>query len=98
MNKPFKALATEMYDKWLAQEGINQETPAGNLKPPPRRTFINWILDSWNKLSPDMIKKSFQSCRLNLPNQGSKDNEIHCFKINNHAKKEKKFLCHSSQF
>ena len=34
-NKPFKAKATEKYDQWLAEEGINQLTPAGNLKAPP---------------------------------------------------------------
>lgn len=91
-NKPFKAIATEMYDQWLAEEGINQETAAGNLKPPPRRTIINWILDSWNKLSPDMIKQSFQSCGLNLPNDGSKDNEIHCFKEKQPCEKGREIL------
>ena len=30
-NKPFKALATKKYDKWLAEEEINQETQAGTL-------------------------------------------------------------------
>ena len=32
-NKPFKALCTEKYDTWLENEGINQETECGNLKP-----------------------------------------------------------------
>ena len=39
-NKPFKAYATETYDKWLAEEGINQCTATGNLKPPPRCTIV----------------------------------------------------------
>ena len=34
-NKPFKALATEIYDKWLAEEEIKQETPDRKFKPPP---------------------------------------------------------------
>ena len=36
-NKSFKALVTEKYDQWLAEVGINRESEAGNLKPPPRR-------------------------------------------------------------
>ena len=67
-NKPFKVLATEMYDQWLAGERINHETPAGNLKPPPRRTIVKWILDSWDSLSPKMIKNSFQSCAVKSAN------------------------------
>ena len=30
-NKLLKALATKKYEKWLAEEGINQETLNGNL-------------------------------------------------------------------
>ena len=40
-NKPCKALATERYDRWLAEEGINQGTQ--NIHPPLRRTIINEI-------------------------------------------------------
>lgn len=34
-NKPFKAYVTEMYVKWLAEEGINQYTTAGKASTPP---------------------------------------------------------------
>ena len=40
-NKPIRALAMEKYDKWPAEEGITQETPAGYLKPLPRRVIVN---------------------------------------------------------
>lgn len=40
-NKLFRALAMEKYDKWPAEEGITQETPAGYLKPLPRRVIVN---------------------------------------------------------
>ena len=45
-NKLFKALATEKYDKWVAEEGINQETPSGNLKPQLRRVIVNWVMEA----------------------------------------------------
>ena len=79
-NKPFKAYCTKQYDEWLEAEGIHQETDRGNLKPPPRRTIANWILDSWNQLSSEIICKSFKACALTSAIDGSDDKDIHCFK------------------
>ena len=39
-NKPFKASCTEKYDECLGTERIHEETPAGNLKTPPRRAIL----------------------------------------------------------
>ena len=64
----------------MAAEGIHKETEAGNLKAPPRRSLIKWILDAWSALPSEMIKNSFMYCGLNLPAKGSLDNRIHCFK------------------
>ena len=63
-DKPFKAYCTERCDEWLETVGIPQETDGGNLKPPPRRTIVNWMLDSWNQLSSEMVSKSFKACAL----------------------------------
>lgn len=79
-NKTFKAECTERYDDWLAEEGINNETVEGNLKAPPRRAVVKWILDAWSALPSNMIKDSFMHCGLNLPADGSLDHQIHCFK------------------
>ena len=81
-NKPFKALCTEKYDMWLENEGINQETECGNLKPPPRRTIVEWILSAWNDLCSDTIRKSFKACALTSALNCEKDGEIHCLKPN----------------
>ena len=75
-----KAHCTERYDDWLAAEGIHKETEAGNLKAPPRRSIIKWILDAWSALPSEMIKNSFMQCGLNLPTDGSLDDRIHCLK------------------
>ena len=79
-NKPFKAMCTEKYDQWLAEEGIHNETAEGNLKAPPRRRVVEWILESWSSLAVDIIKRSFKSCALNIKVDGSEDDDIHCFK------------------
>ena len=57
-NKPFKASCTEKYDEWLGTIGMHEETAAGNLKAPPRRTVLQWIIDAWAELPTDVIKKS----------------------------------------
>ena len=78
-NKPFKAVLMELYDAWLS-DGIHQYTAAGNLKAPPREKIVEWVLESWSKLSRDVIVKSFKVCGLNLPTDGSEDHLIYCFK------------------
>lgn len=79
-NKVFNSSCTEKYDEWLGTVGIHKETSAGNLKVPPRRAILQWILDAWAKLPTDVIKHSFTSCALNLNVDGSNDDVIHCFK------------------
>ena len=78
-NAPFKGLVTEMYDAWMA-EGSQEFTTQGNMKAPPRRVIVEWILEAWNSLSKDVIKSSFKSCGLNISVDGSGDHLIHCFK------------------
>ena len=74
-------LQMSMTDKWLSS-GIHQYTKPGNMKAPPSRIIVQWILDAWGNLSKELIMKSFKCCALNLPLDGSKDALIHCFKEN----------------
>ena len=76
----------------MADKGIHQLTSAGNLKHPPRRTIVNWILEAWEKVSPETIKTSFKSCALNLNTDGSEDDLIHCFKEKEPCKAEREIL------
>ena len=78
-NKPFKTMVTELYNNWLSQ-GIQEYTPSGNLKAPPKKLMVEWVLESWASLSPEVIKKSFKVCGLNLALDGSEDHLIHCSK------------------
>ena len=79
-NKPFKAHCTDSYDDWLANKGLNEETACGNLKAPPRREVVLWILAAWESLSKDMIRDSFVSCAITCATDGSQDDEITCLK------------------
>ena len=46
----------------MTAEGIHKETEVRNLKAPPRRSIIRWILDAWAALPSEMIKNSFMHC------------------------------------
>ena len=54
--RPVKFLQQKNCDQSLAEEGINKLNSIGNLKPPPRRTIANWILEAWEEISPATIK------------------------------------------
>ena len=54
--------------------------------------MIYWILQSWADISTDLIKKSFPSCGLNLPVDGSDDDKIICFRNGEPCAKGKDML------
>ena len=78
-NKPFKSRCTGEHDNWL-RNGRHQYTEAGNMRPPPRREVLKWILLALDSLSYEVIVKSFKPCALTHSLDGSEDHLIHCFK------------------
>lgn len=44
-----KGLVTKLYDEWLAN-GVQEYTKQRNLRRPPRKLIVEWIMDAWNKL------------------------------------------------
>ena len=73
--------------------GIHSETAAGNLRAPPRKTVIHWILQLWADISTDLIKRSFPCCGLNnLPVDGLDDDKIICFQDGEPCAKGKDML------
>ena len=43
-------------------------------------SICEWVKLSWDTVSEDMVKKSFLSCAITVPTDGSNDSAIHCFK------------------
>ena len=78
-SKPFKANVTEKYDEWMTGEA-HSFTPAGNMRAPPRREIVKWILVAWDGLDKKFIINSFKSCGLTVAVDGSEDGHVHCFK------------------
>lgn len=80
-NKPFKAAYKEKYNKWMV-EGEKTYTAAGNVRAPSKLLCLQWVKESWNSISTEIIKKSFRSCGISVSIDGSEDTEIHCMKEN----------------
>ena len=53
---------------------------------------MNWILEAWEEISPERIKKFFKSCALNLTKDGPEDNLIHFLKEGQSCKVGKEIL------
>ena len=78
-NVAFKTRMTELHNQWLS-EGVHQVTDGGNMKLPSRKRIIERVLDAWSQLSKENIIQSFKCCGLNLANNGTEVDFIHCLK------------------
>ena len=62
-------------------EGPHTHIKGGNIRGPPLKQIVQWILKAWQILDKEIIMKSFRCCALSIQDDGSKDNEIGCFKL-----------------
>ena len=72
-NKPFKEKIQELHDTWLSVGDIPL-TRGGNPAPPPPQVYLAWIVQAWDSISTELIKKSFKCCGIGIPADGSEDN------------------------
>lgn len=49
----------------------------GNLPTPPLEIYCQRLVEAWNSLFEEMIKKSFKSHGISNQNDGSKDSLVH---------------------
>ena len=79
-NKSFKAKVSEEYDEWLSIDGIKNLTDAGNLKSPSHFHIVEWILNAWKELTPELVSRFIKAGALSISVDRSKDDAIHCLK------------------
>ena len=79
-NQPFKAAITRFHEDWMADGSGIELTRGGNPRPPPMAIYLQWVVDAWDGLSPDLIRNSFKSCGITNKADGTEDDLIHCFK------------------
>jgi len=53
--------------------GNHTFTPAGRIRKPDLSQICQWILDSWNSISPDTIRRSFLKCCITNALDGTED-------------------------
>ena len=68
-----------MYDQWM-DEGPHTHTKGGNMRGPPLKQIVQWILKAWSDPDKAIIVKLFRCCALSLQDDGSEDNKIALFK------------------
>ena len=74
-NAPFKAAYRKLYDTWLAS-GSMERTHGGNLHASSKALRVEWVLEAWDSIRPEIIYKSFEACGITT----SDPSLIHCVK------------------
>jgi len=72
VNKPFKDNLRQYWNKWML-DGNHTFTPAGHICKPDLSQICQWILDSWNSISPDTIRRSYLKCCITNALDGTED-------------------------
>lgn len=72
-------------DTWLSASESHQFTRGGHLKAPSCSLLCELVKSSWDAVPIDIVKKPFASCAINIPTDGSRDSEIHCFREGQHC-------------
>ena len=62
INKPLKDKLRLHFSKWFQEFDSTDKniTKSGYLKPPPFEEICNWLLDDWNNIDNELVKKSFE--------------------------------------
>ena len=71
-NKPFKNHLQNPYDEWLFS-GEKTYTAAGNMRAPTVKLLLQWIKEAWDKITPEIIRKSFKKTGISCALDGSED-------------------------
>lgn len=71
-NRPFKDAFRNRYDDWLV-DGEVSLTPKGNRRPPSKELILKWVKESWDEVSPDVVRKSFKVTGISNELDGTED-------------------------
>ena len=63
-NQSLKAAITRFFEDWMADGSGTELTRGGNPRPPLMGTYLQWVVDAWDGLSPELIRNSFKSCGI----------------------------------
>lgn len=75
INKPFKVLVQNEYDKWMEKEN-HELTPAGKIKKASPFEVAKWIKKAWDSIDAELVRRSFLKCCLSNALDGSEDDDL----------------------
>src|SRR5210317_299623 len=59
INKVFKGYFRDMYDQYILRAPVNDK---GTPLPPSRQQLATWVVEAWDKIPEEMVRKSWTSC------------------------------------
>lgn len=76
INKPFKGLMREEWNKWMQRNDTNL-TPSGKVRKPTIPEVCQWVLTAWEGIKNEIVVKSFKKCGISNNLDGSEDEVIY---------------------
>ena len=74
-NRPFKQEMRQRWNNWFSGDE-HSFTPSGNMRKPDLCLIATWIKESWDAVSPEIIKKGFKKCCLTNAMDGTEDDVL----------------------
>ena len=74
-NKPFKDRLREKWMTWM-MSGEKTFTPGGQLRAASLVTVYQWVKESWQELSKEMVERSFKKCGISNALDGTEDDLV----------------------
>ena len=75
LNKPFKDRLREKWMTWI-MSGEKTFTPGGQLRAASLVTVCQWVKESWQELSKEMVERSFKKCGISNALEGTEDDLV----------------------
>ena len=60
INKVFKGYFRDIFEEWSLQAPIHEDT--GHPYPPTRQLLAQWVVEAWDMVSEELVKKSWEVC------------------------------------
>ena len=75
LNKPFKDRLWEKWMTWM-MSGEKTFTPGGQLRAASLVTVCQWVKESWQELSKEMVERFFKKCGISNALDGTEDDLV----------------------
>ena len=77
INKPFKQAIREEWNKWMMNPADQSLTPTGRLRRPTIKQVCQWVLNAWDGIKQEVIKKSFKKTGISNALDGTEDDDLY---------------------